>query len=734
MVHDRRILLFITLLCSVGHQTIFSEGQVASTYCVSPNPAIYQNKTCHTFSYYLTAVTKYFTWSTTLLFLPGTHNIIFTAGKMVVIKDVGAVNFVGVKLHSNDNVSINCNRNIYAGITFTNITTVNIVNLTISNCGAQVSEFEGCTTRYDFVCIAALVASNVGSFLVQDTVVENSTKIGIFGYIVAHLSITKSKFVGNSLSEKCRGVTTSHCNLVISFTRFFTSGHGFEVENSTVSVVNSWVVGNYDGINVKNSNASFRGLIMLGPEYDDRDMFASGIRCTNSTLAVYGSSFSGYAACITASTCITNVSLCNFENNSDVLVTYVGSQTRVTDSIFVQNSGFSQFHQDSSAILKNTTYYNNRRSCIFAYNSTIEFNGQSLFQNCMSVGFGGAIYLISSIMLLTAPANVSFVNNTAYIGGGAIYAQSPFIRSFEQCFLQIIDEHGTLNNPGVRLYFEGNKAWKVGSVLYGNIKSCHLDYYKVDDHPLTIFAAISTIDNNISAIASDAFTMCVCKDNTASPDCNLNQSYSGYPGQTISIVGLDLYGSISPSMVVSYTVDFDSSAAMLLSLQCNQNACYDYVVQSNLDDKTLCMLTQSAISQSKILQPLCIHFKVFECPLGFVLNDTSKTCSCNQFLLGANLSCSINNLTVLKSGRQWVGSISNILVAYDSCPYDYCIPSPISMSLNAPDDQCNYYRGGILCGYCLEGLSAMFGSSRCSKCSNYYTSFISRRLRCWEWH
>ena len=201
--------------------------------------------------------------------------------------------------------------------------------------------------------------------------------------------------------------------------------------------------------------------------------------------------------------------------------------------------------------------------------------------------------------------------------------------------------------------------------------------------------AISSIDDNTSAISSDAFTMGVCTNDTTHTNCSPSQSYRGYPGQKISVVGLDLYGNVSPSIAVLYTVDFDTSSGMLLSLQCNQKTCYDYVVQS-------------------------------KCPLGFVLNDTSETCMCNQFLLEANLVCSINNLTVLKLGSQWVGSISNSVVVYDSCPYDYCAPSPISVSLSSSDDQCNDNRGGVLCGACIGGRSAMFGTSRCMSCSNYH--------------
>lgn len=365
VVNNWGILMLVALISTIAHKGAFA-AEATSTYCVSPDRTTYQNQTCYTFSHYVTNVSQYFTWSTTLLFLPGTHT--FQAGELVVIENVETVNFVGIKLLNNDSVRIDCNHTIYAGIAFTNITTVNMVNLTIANCGAYYC-VGVCAMGHHFVYMAALVASNVESFLVQDTVVENSTKIGVVGVSVTQLSIANSTFVGNNLNEDCRSVVTSYCSLVVSNCHFFTSGHALEVENSTLCVDNSWVIGNNHGINVKNGNASFHGLRMIGLGNDgpltNNNDYSSGMRCTNSSLYLYDSSCTEYALCITASTCTLNVSSCIFENNSDAIATYDGSKTLAVDTTFIQNTGFSQFHQDSIAILKNTTFYNNQRSSIF---------------------------------------------------------------------------------------------------------------------------------------------------------------------------------------------------------------------------------------------------------------------------------------------------------------------------------------------------------------------------------
>ena len=61
------------------------------------------------------------------------------------------------------------------------------------------------------------------------------------------------------------------------------------------------------------------------------------------------------------------------------------------------------------------------------------------------------------------------------------------------------------------------------------------------------------------------------------------------------------------------------------------------------------------------------------------------------------------------------------------CPYDYCVSKPANVSLGSQkeiDFQCAFERTGFLCGKCREGLSLIFGSSQCMKCTNYYIFLI----------
>ena len=52
---------------------------------------------------------------------------------------------------------------------------------------------------------------------------------------------------------------------------------------------------------------------------------------------------------------------------------------------------------------------------------------------------------------------------------------------------------------------------------------------------------------------------------------------------------------------------------------------------------------------------------------------------------------------------------------------------PVNLSISFPlnvDKQCAYNRTGIMCGECEEGLSLVFGSSRCVQCSNNYLALL----------
>ena len=58
------------------------------------------------------------------------------------------------------------------------------------------------------------------------------------------------------------------------------------------------------------------------------------------------------------------------------------------------------------------------------------------------------------------------------------------------------------------------------------------------------------------------------------------------------------------------------------------------------------------------------------------------------------------------------------------CPFDYCKPYSFYLNFSTPDSQCQFKRSGVLCGQCQQGLSTVFGSHHCQRCSNIYLLLI----------
>ena len=64
------------------------------------------------------------------------------------------------------------------------------------------------------------------------------------------------------------------------------------------------------------------------------------------------------------------------------------------------------------------------------------------------------------------------------------------------------------------------------------------------------------------------------------------------------------------------------------------------------------------------------------------------------------------------------------------CPYDFCKDGYIAIKTGPTepdfkgDSQCNYNRTGILCGACRPGLSVIFGSAECRKCTDAGLSLL----------
>lgn len=121
-----------------------------------------------------------------------------------------------------------------------------------------------------------------------------------------------------------------------------------------------------------------------------------------------------------------------------------------------------------------------------------------------------------------------------------------------------------------------------------------------------------------------------------------------------------------------------------------------------------------------------MNFK--ECPGGFDLHNDSGACGCDPVISRDDIHCFINNQTILRPAKTWIGFINSSsnssktgVVFSEHCPYyGYCLSHAVYLSSDDPDVQCVGNRTGVLCGQYVEGYSLTIGSQQCSECSNVY--------------
>ena len=409
-------------------------------------------------------------------------------------------------------------------------------------------------------------------------------------------------------------------------------------------------------------------------------------------------------------------------------------------------NGISLYPFHSSTSISDSTFANCQDSAIYASLSSLYFTGSvNLINNTNNIQYGGALYLDYSTVSFVAPANVTFFNNSALYHGGAVFVEETQI--IGKCIFLFNDTNGTLQDPGIHLYFDYSYAGEAGNILYGgNIEGCSVDcslathYCLMSNRMLDILNATTYLgNNNGNMISSDPFAVLACSNNTASFD--IQPPVSAYPGQTrnISIITIGNLWNLgtSPSPVAYYICD--TTCVDLYSPNCATENCtnpsfnnvqqtkryctnYTYQVtgRDNLAYSKIIWLFPITSNNTYLVYRYGVIINVNQCPVGFRnWNTNAMICSADDVLTKYNISSDINTLTVIKYGTIWVGSYSNnVLAVHLHCPYDYCNTTSITFRIeDEQDNQCNNNRRGVLCGECQPNMSAMFGSTRCMACS-----------------
>ena len=279
--------------------------------------------------------------------------------------------------------------------------------------------------------------------------------------------------------------------------------------------------------------------------------------------------------------------------------------------------------------------------------------------------------------------------------------------------------------PGEISSFLNNKCeWLDGTVFRKTITNTSAVYHKIIKFSNTF---VSKGTKRLVPLS-----VCPCLQN-GSINCYVANLGSVFPGQAlyIKLIISQWWRKASSTIVAINTIDDECSLvdSYQLSQVCPTNSgCnnYNYTIWPNRGFITECKLF---IGLSEMPEMFYVQLKA--CPVGFTLQSNKKSCYCDP-LLNNNIlsvvSCNLDDETVLRPANSWISADTiNNSHTYNlspQCPFDYCLPYSSHLNVSNPDSQCQFKRSGVLCGKCKQGLSTVFGSSRCKHCSNVYLLLI----------
>ena len=404
-------------------------------------------------------------------------------------------------------------------------------------------------------------------------------------------------------------------------------------------------------------------------------------------------------------------------------------------------------------------FHNNTVSVIVAVSTDVVLHGWITFED--NRGFrGGALSLIgTSILFIHNESTISFLRNKAFQEGGAIYINLPGSFISVTCAIQFLGEtririlHDTLQLLNVSIIFSNNSAEIAGNSIFGNpLYFClYIPITAIDNSQLLIanqailyeeiFHFQDTVGNKLSELNSVQEKICVCQSVLFQEDCPPHHvlDHTVIPGDTFALHLNPVDLVETPVVSLLYSFPRSANSSDLVSLDSHQ---YIQPLPGLSHDCSLVEFTVFAPQNITVYidlfanigrQKVTVELNTAFCPPGFVIGSSSidnKMCLCSDFIKSSLKStCNMTNYTIVRPTNYWVGtktedSGDQIVQFVSTCPTDYCREDVTDIDLRVPDQLCAEGRTGTLCGACREGLSSVFGTAKCQKCSNAWLAII----------
>ena len=453
----------------------------------------------------------------------------------------------------------------------------------------------------------------------------------------------------------------------------------------------------------------------------------------------------------------------------------------ITESTFIGNtvSGVWNIDFDSGTsitllttiTIRNCHLIQNNNMMIKFYYTKVIFCGQNIISNnivhsSLMIISGGHSYFSgvtnfvrnnitgSSIMKIsnytTLVVNASLLFDSNYLNiiqpaansslDGGLISSTLCREGYCPCAIQFRklkkdDRDSNMDTNNFSLTFVNNMASNHHpKILFGNnLKDCFWlpGTLFPDKHPGELFKSIIQYNGNNTNLSGYPYTLCLCRE---SIDCLDDVLFDDgiYPGQTLnlSFILVDTVSKHTEAyLLVAPFQDVKMAPCIVESLQVRQIVTTDcspviYMVSVSNNNITECSIQLQYEIEFPVLS--VYYVRILPCPPGF--SFINQKCLCHPALqyVTSHPTCHINKQSVYRPANSWLSfsAESNEILFAEICPFQHCLPKHYFMQLLHPDTQCQYSRTGLLCGECSNGLSTVFGSSKCKKCSNVWLALI----------
>ena len=366
----------------------------------------------------------------------------------------------------------------------------------------------------------------------------------------------------------------------------------------------------------------------------------------------------------------------------------------------------------------------------------------------------------------------TFTNNSA-LRGGAVYISDATSShelcesrgsvtsesiGTEECFFQTLrlyqeNNINCITNVAL-IFFEENTAMEAGNDIYGGLldrctlspiaELVFLEPKAKFFNGLEYLNATAHFSQNITSmsdfyehISSAPVKVCFCENITS--NCEVEHSTVRVKkGETftLSLTAVDQVGKPVHANLISSLLSDKDGIGRLKEGQQNRpihDHCtvLDYNVYSNEGMAVLELYADGPCTNIGVSKrQVNISFLACNCPIGLQEEHIPPVidckCDCDNRIKSFVSNCSALDGSVLIDENVWIEytNTSNVsgFVTHD-CSFDYCAERPVVVSFSSryeTDRQCAFNRTGVLCGECGAGLSLVFASSNCQRCSNYY--------------